>query len=83
MAARIEASTKAFGADVLLSQELAETVEEEYIIKKAGGVEVKGKSQQLYLYTLHGYKHSDGTMQLVETKYSSYKAEKADKVKVS
>ncbi len=83
MAARIEASTKAFGADVLLSQELAETVEEEYIIKKAGGVEVKGKSQQLYLYTLHGYKHSNGTMQLVETKYSSYKAEKADKVKVS
>lgn len=83
MAARIEASTKAFGADVLLSQELADTVQEEFIVKKAGGVEVKGKSQELFLYTVHGYKHSDGTMELVETRYSSYKAEKADKVKVS
>lgn len=82
MAARIEASTKAFGADVLLSQQLAEACEEGFVVKLAGGVEVKGKSSKLNLYSLHGYKRADGTVEIVETPYSSYQAEKADKVKV-
>jgi adenylate cyclase len=83
MAARIEASTKAFGTDVLLSEQLANTVSKEYVVKKAGGVEVKGKSEPLNLYTVHGYKHADGTVEIVETEYSSYKAEGADKVKMA
>jgi adenylate cyclase len=83
MAARIEASTKAFGTDVLLSEQLAQTVQKEYVIKKAGGVEVKGKSEPLNLYTVHGYKHADGTVEIVETQYSSYQAEGADKVKMA
>lgn len=82
MAARIEASTKAFGADVLLSHDVATAVENEFVVKVAGEVTVKGKSEKLKLYTVHGYKHADGTIELVETPYSSYKAEKADKVKV-
>lgn len=82
MAARIEASTKAFGADVLLSHDIAEVVKENFIIKEAGRVEVKGKAEKLILHTLHGYRHADGTAEIVETPYSSYTAEKADKVKV-
>jgi adenylate cyclase len=82
MAARIEASTKAFGADVLLSNDIAQVVQNDFIIKEAGRVEVKGKAEKLILHTLHGYRHADGTVEIVETPYSSYKAEKADKVKV-
>ncbi|MEX1099579.1 MAG: adenylate/guanylate cyclase domain-containing protein, partial [Bacteriovoracaceae bacterium] len=82
MAARIEASTKAFGADILLSEALFNTCKDEYVIKVAGGVEVKGKADKFNLYTLHGIKHADGTVEIVETPYSSYKAEGADKIKV-
>lgn len=82
MAARIEASTKAFGADVLLSNDIADVVKDQFVVREAGRVEVKGKSEKLILHTVHGYKHEDGTVELVETKYSSYQAEKADKVKV-
>ena len=48
-----------------------------------GGVEVKGKSEPLSLYTVHGYKHANGTVEIVEIEYSSYKAEGADKVKMA
>lgn len=82
MAARIEASTKAFGADVLLSDDIAQVVKDDFIIKEAGKVEVKGKAQKLTLHTVHGYRRADGTAEIVETKYSSYQAEAADKVKV-
>lgn len=82
MAARIEASTKAFGADCLISAELAEVVKDQYVVREAGRVEVKGKAEKLILYTLHGIKHDDGTVEIVETPYSSYVAEGADKVKV-
>ncbi len=82
MAARIEASTKAFGADVLLSNDIVEVVKDQFITKEAGRVEVKGKAEKLVLHTLHGYKHADGTAEIVETPYSSYQAEGADKVKV-
>ena len=82
MAARIEASTKAFGADILLSNDIAEVTKDDFIIREAGRVEVKGKAEKLILHTVHGYRHEDGTAELVETPYSSYQAEKADKVKV-
>jgi adenylate cyclase len=83
MASRIEASTKAFGTDVLISQDLAQKVKNFFVIKEAGRVEVKGKSEPLILNTIHGYRHQDGTVEIVETAYSSYKAEKADKIKVA
>src|SRR5690606_36141018 len=38
---RIEASTKAFGTDLLLSEATMKLVEKEFVIEKAGEVEVK------------------------------------------
>ena len=83
MAARIEASTKSFGADILLSEELARAVHEHVIIKQAGSVEVKGKVEPLKLFTVHGYRNADGTFELVETPYSSYEKGEDAKVKVA
>ena len=82
-AARIEASTKAFGADLLVSNDLMEKVEESFIFKKAGECQVKGKTDNLVLHTLHGFIDENGQSQLVETEYSTYQAEGADKVKIA
>lgn len=82
-AARIEASTKAFGTDLLISEELYQAVKEHFIVQKAGEVEVKGKANGLSLHTVLGKIHADGTQEIIKTPYSSYTAEKAGKVKVT
>lgn len=82
-ASRIEASTKAFGTDLLLSDEVAELVKKEFITEEAGKVEVKGKSQPLTLYKVRGYYDSAGQPVKVQTAYSDYESGEADKVKVA
>jgi adenylate cyclase len=82
-AARIEASTKAFGTDLLISDALFEAIKEQFIIEEAGKVEVKGKSQPLTLFKVRGYLDENGQQVLVRTKYSDYEAGHDDKVKVA
>lgn len=81
LAARIEASTKSFGADLLLSQNIADKVKGLFILEKAGDVKVKGKSDVVSLYKVNGY-IKDGEEVIVRTDYSEYKAEKAGKVDI-
>jgi adenylate cyclase len=83
MASRIEASTKAFGADLLISETTARIVEGEFALELAGAAEVKGKSQPLKLFKVIGYKSRTGEITPIKTPYSDYEREKADKVKVS
>lgn len=82
-AARIEASTKAYGTDLLISGEIVDQVKEQFLIEKAGQAEVKGKSEPLRLFKVNGYVDASGKEVIVKTPYSSYKAEKADKVKTA
>jgi adenylate cyclase len=82
-ASRIEASTKAFGTDLLLSETLAEFVGEEFIVETAGAVEVKGKSQPLTLYKVRGYYDENKNPIVISTPYSDYEAGDADKVKMA
>lgn len=82
-ASRIEASTKAFGTDLLLSDTVADEVAQHFIVDQAGRVEVKGKSKPLVLFKVRGYYSEQGETILVKTAYSDYNAEAADKVKVS
>lgn len=82
MSSRIEGSTKAFGADCLISEVLAEKVKNQFIVEQAGTVEVKGKTEPLKLFKLLGYKDQDGKDVIVKTPWSDYEAEKADKAKV-
>jgi len=83
MTSRIESSTKAFGTDLLVSEATASAVEKEFAIEKAGAAEVKGKSEPLNLYKVIGYKSESGEITIVQTPYSSYAAEHAEKVKVA
>lgn len=83
MAARIEASTKAFGTDLLVSEETARKIGEKFLIEKAGDVEVKGKSEPLPLFKVLGYVGENGESIVVETTFSSYEASGDDKVKIA
>jgi adenylate cyclase len=82
-ASRIEAATKAFGTDLLLSEGLAISVAEDFILDEAGTVEVKGKSEPLKLFKVRGYYDASRSPIEVRTPYSEFAAEAADKVKVA
>ena len=79
---RIEASTKAFGADLLISEEVVAQIGESFIVELAGAAEVTGRSEPLKMYKVRGYREN-GMDVIVRTEYSDYEAEKVDKVKVS
>lgn len=81
-ASRIEASTKAFGADLLISDTVIEKIGEDFKVELAGAAEVKGRSEALKMFKVRGYRAEDGTMVEVKTAYSDYEAEAADKVKI-
>ncbi|MBX3023044.1 MAG: HAMP domain-containing protein [Bdellovibrionales bacterium] len=82
-ASRIESSTKAFGTDLLLSEDLATHVQEEFMVENAGSVEVKGKSEPLKLYKVRGYFDENKQPVPVKTEFSDYEAGDADKVKMA
>tara|TARA_Y100000590_G_C15742169_1_gene1020647 strand:+ start:235 stop:2352 length:2118 start_codon:yes stop_codon:yes gene_type:complete len=79
-ASRIEALTKAFGTDLLISKDVLNKVEDLFVVEKAHEAMVKGKTEPLTVYKVHGY-YEDGKEVLIETPYSVYEAEKSDKVK--
>jgi adenylate cyclase len=82
-ASRIEASTKAFGTDLLLSEGLAETVSSDYMLETAGAVEVKGKAEPLKLFKVRGYFDENRTPVTIQTPYSDYEAGAVEKVRVA
>lgn len=83
MASRIEASTKAFGADLLASETVVRDLEARFIIEYAGAAEVKGKSEPIKMFKIRGHINPAGQHVLVRTPYSDYAPEEADKVKIA
>lgn len=81
-ASRIEASTKAFGSDLLISDSVIEKIGEDFSYELAGAAEVKGRSEALKMFKVRGYKAENGEYVMVKTPYSDYEAEAVDKVKV-
>lgn len=81
-ASRIEASTKAFGADLLVTDSVIEKVGEDFRVELAGAAEVKGRSEAIKMYKVRAYRDTNGEYVEVRTPYSDYEAESADKVKV-
>lgn len=73
-AARIEASTKAFGTDLLISGSVFEAVKDKYIFTQAGKVAAKGKSTHLELIKVEGV-IKDGQHIILKTPYSHFEAE--------
>lgn len=82
MASRIEASTKAFGTDLLVSETTADLGKEEYILEFAGAAEVKGKSEPLKMFKIRGYFDENKNPIHVQTPYSDYEAGHDAKVKM-
>ena len=80
---RIEASTKAFGVDLLISKETFQQVQEQFVIELAGKAEVKGKAEALELYKVLGFVNADGSHNIIKTEYSDYDKQAADKVKIA
>lgn len=80
-ASRIEASTKAFGADLLVTDDVLAHVGDDFNVEYAGSAEVKGRSEAIKMYKVRGYKTNSG-YEDVTTPYSDYEAEGADKVKI-
>ncbi len=82
-ASRIEASTKAFGADLLITDDVLAKVGDEFQVELAGAAEVKGRTDAIKMYKVRAYKDEAGNYITVKTPYSDYEAEKADKVKIA
>ena len=83
LASRIEASTKSFGVDILVSQEFMEECQKDFIFELAGAVEVKGKSQPQKLFEVRGRINPDGSHEILKTDYSSFEKGRDDKVKIA
>lgn len=84
MTSRIEASTKAFGSDLLVSDEIFQKVEKAFGFEFSGQAEVKGKSEPLKLYKVRGFRDpGTGEIQEIRTAFSDYEPEAADKVKIA
>ena len=83
MTSRIESSTKAFGADLLVSDDVVAKVGDHFVFELGGAAEVKGKSEPLKMYKVRGFKNADGTTDIVKTPYSDYEKGDAEKVKVT
>lgn len=82
-ASRIESCTKAFGTDLLVSEEVANIVKEKFILSNVGDAQVKGKSEFLTLYKVRGYIGDKGEPIPVMTPYSDYEASHSEKVNVA
>ncbi len=82
MTSRIEASTKAFGSDLLVSEAVYDKVKDDFMFHLGGVAEVKGKSEPLKMFKVRGYKDQSGKMIEVKTEFSDYQAEDAEKVKM-
>lgn len=79
---RIEASTKAFGADLLVSEDVMKKVGDAFLLELAGEAEVKGRSEPLKMFKVRGYKENGRYIE-IRTEYSDYEAEEVEKVKVA
>lgn len=82
-AARLEASTKSFGTDLLVSQQILDSLKGQFISELAGKAEVKGKEQALCMYKVRGYTDENGQTHIIKTIYSDFEASSDAKVKVA
>lgn len=81
-ASRIEAATKAFGTDLLVSGELVEKLGDGFKTEVAGDAEVKGRSEPLKMHKVRGLRLESGEFRDIRTAYSDYESSEADKIKV-
>jgi len=79
LASRIESMTKEYGTDLLISRAVYDEVKDQFSFQACESAMVKGKSAAIEVFKVRGYV-DQGREILIETPYSSYAAEKSDKV---
>jgi hypothetical protein len=65
---------------LLISKSVYGQVQHHFICETGGSTRVKGKTDAIEVFKVKGYLDEQGQPVLVETPYSSYAAEKSDKV---
>ncbi len=80
LASRIESMTKEYGSDFLASSSVYEAVQPSFVWEHCKSTKVKGKSTAIEVFKVSGYVSDTGQPVIIETPYSSYQAEKSDKV---
>jgi class 3 adenylate cyclase len=80
LASRMESMTKEYGTDFLIPSAIYERVKDRFIFERCKSARVKGKSAAIEIYKVLGYYDERGQEVIVQTPYSSYEAEKSDKV---
>ncbi len=80
LASRIESMTKEYGTDLLVSTSIHNQVRSYFMFETAGSTRVKGKTDAIEVFKVQGYYNDQGQPVSVQTPYSSYTAEKSDKV---
>ena len=80
LASRIESMTKEHGTDLLVSRSIYEKISTRFIFESATTTRVKGKTEAVEVFKVSGYYDDNGIPALITTPYSSYAAEKSDKV---
>lgn len=81
-ASRVEAATKSFGTDLLVSEEVVKKLDDLFLVELAGTTKVKGKDKPLSLAKVNGFYDDDGIARIIKTAYSEYEPEESDKVKI-
>jgi len=80
LASRMESMTKEYGTDFLIPKSIYDRVKDRFVFEKCKSARVKGKSTEIEIYKVRGYVDEAGREVIIETPYSSYAAEKSDKV---
>jgi adenylate cyclase len=80
LASRIESMTKEYGTDLLVSTSVHQQIQSRFIFETGGTTYVKGKADAIVVYKVRGFIDAQGNSVIVSTPYSSYTAEKSDKV---
>lgn len=83
-ASRIEASTKAFGVDLLITEDVISKLDRQFKTETVGSAEVKGRTDAIRMFKVKGY-FDEVTNDFIEivTPYSEYEKGDVDKIKVS
>ena len=72
-ASRVEALTKVFGTDLLISEAVAKRLEKnQYILELTHNARVKGKAEPIPIYQVQGFYDENGQEVRVQTQYSIY-----------
>ncbi len=80
LASRMESMTKEYGTDLLIPKSVQERLEGRFVFEQCQSAKVKGKAQAIEIFKVRGLINAQGREVIMETPYSTYGAEKSDKV---